>query len=107
VGLRGPGPGWLGEDLAAQRDAVDADPHVRSRDQAALIAARVAAEGAAGGDTLGRAAGAGAPSEGGARDTARTEAQAGLDAPHVEQLHDSLSAASRMHQAAFDRWLGR
>jgi hypothetical protein len=57
----------LGKDLATQSDAVGADPHVRSGDQAALLAFRVAAEGAT---SLGVRAGlaAGAAAEGGAGD---------------------------------------
>ncbi|MEU0644987.1 DUF2202 domain-containing protein [Streptomyces umbrinus] len=38
---------------------------------------------------------------------ALAKARSGLDAPDVEQVYDNLLAASRMHQAAFDRWLSR
>lgn len=38
---------------------------------------------------------------------ALTKARSGLDAPDVEQVCANLLAASRMHQAAFDRWLGQ
>ncbi|WP_329310069.1 DUF2202 domain-containing protein [Streptomyces sp. NBC_01262] len=36
-----------------------------------------------------------------------TKALSGLKAPDVQQVYDNLLAASRTHQAAFNRWLGQ